>query len=239
MNQWIKVFFFILMIGCWSRASADSGLVSQTTPSPSAATVSPTATPAPSEKDLRLTGRFGIGSGFIDGDGSSYNGLSLRYWLSEKVCVDLIGYYGGYSYTGTDFNGNPVQEPYYYAGGGLAFKYNVAQLRKNFFLQLMGEGSYFHYHYQSSYTDEQFFEDNETLGLFGGLCLEYFLPFFDCLSIESTIGYQQGFDGSTTKSVYNPSETSLSNSTTTGLGTDGRLLVNGGTLDSLYLHFYL
>ena len=207
---------------------------------PSATPVSPiapaaTLTPTP---ELKLSGRFGIGSGFIDNKYGSSTCLSLRYWLLDGVCVDFLGYYSGYTNPGNSFAGASVADPYYQVGGGLGFKFNLAEIRKNLFLQLDTQGSYYLNHYQFSYVNEQDITDNETWSLFAGIGFEYFFPFLDCLSVESSLGFMQGFDFSKAVYNYNPAQVSNTNFIATSSGTDGRLLVNGGSLGGVSLHLY-
>lgn len=201
---------------------------------------SPSPTSSPASHDLKLSGRFGMGSGFINARTGSALALSLRYWVSEKACIDLLGSYNEYSNDGYTFSDAPVQEPYYQLGCGVGFKYNLAEVKKNLFLQLMAQGTFYQNHsaFLSTYVQETV--DYYTWGLFGGVSLEYFLPFFDSLSVESSIGYMQGFDSNTFNMNYNPVYyTGPLTNVTTGAGTDGRIIVNGGTLGSLYLHLYL
>ncbi|HJT25166.1 MAG TPA: hypothetical protein VJ873_11370, partial [bacterium] len=130
------------------------------TPVPTnAPTSAPTLTPSP---ELKLSGKWGIGSGFINYRSNVYTCLSVRSWVSDGACLDFLGYYSGYSNDGTDFVGNAAQQPTYYLGGGLGLKCNLAEVRKNLFLQLQTEVTYIHYHYQYSSAYESYTSDSET-----------------------------------------------------------------------------
>jgi hypothetical protein len=198
----------------------------------SAATATPDA-----KNELHLSGKLGFGTGFIPFNNYSFtlNTLSARLWLSEKFCLDLEGTYNGYSNSGTDLNGNAVQDPNQTYGIGLGFKYNVKEPVKNLFIQLIGQASYAANIYRSSQTYEIDNYNNQTWGSFVGIGFEYFIPFFDSLSVESNVGYSMDFYNSTTTSQYSyggPEVITTKN--TYGSST----LVNGLTINTLIIHFY-
>lgn len=200
------------------------------------------ATPTPAD-DFHLTGRLGFGTGMVPFNENVYgellNTISARYWFSEKFCLDLEGSYNGYSDSGTDFNDNTIQTPNETYAIGLGFKYNLKEPVKYLFLQLIGQISFADNSYENAQVYQLVTTNNETWGGFVGLGFEYFIPFFNSISVESNIGYSFDINDVITQTQDNPDAYGPTPVTTTSVVTrQGLIQVNGMTASSLIVHFY-
>ncbi len=190
--------------------------------------------------ELQLSDRLGFGTGWIADQNYTDSALSVRYWLSEKCCLDLFFNYSGFSQPGDDFTGKPLLDPQQTIGTGLGLKVNVKQPVKNLFIQLIGQATYCDQNYRDSNTDEVSTYDYQTFGGFAGIGFEYFIPFFDSLSVEANIGYSGTIETSTTGTSYNPVYyPGKQNQTIVQTYPGGHVQVNGMSLSTLNIHFYL
>jgi hypothetical protein len=214
----------------------------------SAASTEEAPPPSGEEKPaLQLTQRLGFGTDTIPLAYSySYNSfymsdlnaISVRYWLSETIAVEVLGTYRNYSNQGIGFDGGFVLDPVQNWGAGLGLKFNLRRPVPNLFIQALLRASYARGDNQSSNYSTIQTSNNETLGAFAGIGFEYFIPFVDSLSVESCIGYMFATSYSTGVTRYNPSVYTYGDSDYGRTTLYNDIVIRGLTPTTISVHFY-
>lgn len=208
----------------------------------------PSPTPTASAKSFspdHLKGTTGFGITSFNYTGSA---LAYRYWTSDSTALDI--YLGGnYSQTNSyDFSGNSTVVPNWNYGLGAALKQNWNEPVKNVFIQSLERLTYSQNYNQSISTTsnsgtlygyEYYYNQNQALGLYLGLGFEAFIPFWENLSIEGTIGVSATASWSETNTFYNSNFSSNTNTHTSafifnfGSGSNTFSILNG----AVHLYF--
>jgi hypothetical protein len=214
-------------------------------PTPSMPTAIPTvyAAPSPIATVAPKTGfspehmkdYVGIGVGSLPLAGSA---VDFRYWVDNNLAMDLMAGGNSNPQNGQDFNGNSVVAPDWTYAVSLGFKENLKEPVHDVFLQLIERVSY-----SQSYNDfESNYQTNlqqsQIVSAYLGLGFEAFIPFWESLSIEGSVGLSTTETLSQTTIVYNPADVGNTNvQTSTSLLSAG---FSSGTFSILNgsVHFY-
>ncbi len=218
----------------------------------SAPPTAPSATPQV-EKPITLSDRVGVGYDYIRIDEVQYPNfftgnisvlaLDATYWLSEKSALDLLVTGNFSSNPGTDFNGNSVNYPDNIWGLGLQWRYNIASPARNLLIQGLLRGTYCQYNFEQIWNSNnnialQLFQGySESYCLSVGAGFEYFLPFFDSISLQGNILFTASYNDGWLTSLYNPNQNTPNY--TLNYSYYRTLFSNTGlNLTTLTIHFY-
>jgi hypothetical protein len=193
---------------------------------------------------LELGGKFGvekdtipINFGINNGDGD-YTAIGLDYWFSNKSALQLLGFVNFYSNPAEDFNGSRVYDSSQAWGTGLGYKYNFREPFHGLFIQLLGRVTYAQAKSTSHNTQSNTTAYSETLSFFGGVGFEFFIPFWQALSISANVGYQLSYDDGWSLTLNNPIYFSAASVYQPYRYFEGGIVSNGFTLDTLSITFY-
>jgi hypothetical protein len=197
---------------------------------------------------LALGGKLGVETDTLyinEGSPNGLNGaaniaetsLGLNYWLSDKSALQLFGFCSFYSSPDTDFTGNIVYDFSDTWGLGLGYKYNVSEPFKGLFIQLLGRVTYAQnsspFHQPVEFTNGF----SETLGFFAGAGFEFFIPFWQALSLSANVGYLVTYNDGWSSTEYNPGYGGT-NSYESFNYWRGGILSNGFTITTIAINFY-
>jgi hypothetical protein len=157
-----------------------------------------TATPAPAQKEMALAGRWGLGfdnipgasagTGLIPGLAQS-NAVSFRYWVSERLAWDglLALSLSSQPPGGAGAAGVPAGTDQRGYGVGTVLKWNAKRPSSWLLAQILARASL------ASLTQLQNDgsgngQTTTTFGLGIGAGFEAFLPAWDSLSVEGSVG---------------------------------------------------
>ena len=203
-----------------------------------APTPAPAATPVPTPTGPRLTGRWGLGFDNIPGASAGTglvpgladpNAAAIRYWINEQLAwdgllaLDLSSQPSG----GSGAPGVPAGTDQRGYGVGTVLKFNVKRPTPWLLAQVLARASL------ASLTQAQNNGSNNgqtttTFGLGVGAGFEAFLPYWDSLSVEGSVGLN--FSSSQTK-LEGPGQVAQSGSS---LGISG----SGFTPLNVSVHLY-
>ena len=193
---------------------------------------------------LELGGKFGvekdtipINFGINNGDGD-YTAIGLDYWISDKSALQLLGFVNFYSSPGENFNGSGVYNSGQTWGTGLGYKYNFREPFHGLFIQLLGRVTYAQVNSTSHNVESNTTDYSETLSFFGGVGFEFFIPFWQALSISANVGYQLSYDDGWSLALNNPIYLRPASVYQPYRYFEGGVVSDGFTLDTLSITFY-
>jgi len=203
---------------------------------PTAIANSPIATPVPKAtfSPEHMKGYLGIGLGSLPYAGTA---VDIRYWMDNNLAVDLMA--GGTSnpFNGQDFNGNSVQVPDWGYGLSLGFKENLEEPVHDVFVQLIERLNYSQNYDEYEDTNEMTVTQNQIVSVYLGLGFEAFIPFWESLSIEGSVGLTATDTFNESLAVYNPNYYGTNSQTSSNVFAAG---LTSGTFSILSgsVHFY-
>jgi hypothetical protein len=197
----------IFLAFCLAFAAATAFAEEKAPGDPAATADSPAVTSVPSFDQFGLAGRFGLGvSGYPQNNyGSRPNAtpgplLSLRYWFTSRWAAEIsLGFAESFADSGYYDPSNNEKMNQYYAGlEGLACKYNIGKPSKYVLIQgilsvlarqdeslvFVGTGG--------GNSAAAWSNPNYVYTGYVGLGFEVFLPFWQCLSLEGSVGINPG-----------------------------------------------
>lgn len=127
--------------------------------------------------------RWGFGFDSLPGLGASGgsvaqpNALSLRWWASDRLAVDLAGTLSAQGVSGSAATQGSLDS----WGGAAGLRYNVSEPSKDLLVQVVMKGAY-----AKSAPDSP--AELATQAGFVGLGFEAFIPGWDWVSVEGTAG---------------------------------------------------
>jgi len=203
---------------------------------PTPIATSPIATPVPKAafSPEHMKDYLGVGIGSLPYAGTT---VDIRYWMENNLALDLMA--GGTSNptSGQDFNGNSIQVPDWGFGLSLGFKENLKEPVHDVFVQLIERLNYSQNYDGYEDTSEVTVSQNQNISVYLGLGFEAFIPFWESLSIEGSVGLTATDTFNEYSVFYNP------NYYGTNIQTSGNVFSTGlssGTFSILSgsVHFY-
>ncbi len=214
------------------------------TPTPSETAVpTPSPIPAPFSPE-HLKGRTGVGIASLTNIPTAF---AYRYWMDDATALDI--YLGGtYSQTNSyDFSGGSIQVPTWNYGLSVGLKENFNRPVKDVFVQWIERLSFSETYAEQVYSDvsngytygsQYYYNQNQVVNLFLGVGFEAFVPFWESLSIEGSVGLSSSLSFNEQDTFYNPAFSSSVNThyasyvLTTGFNSNAFSIFNGA------VHFY-
>ena len=150
------------------------------------------------ERPFSLQGKVGLGLDHITGASTDFfsleyfgepNALSLRYWVTEKLCWEGLLALNVTSSPGGETNADNTGTSTNFGGGlGTSFRYNFRQPVRGVFIQWIGRATLGVLGQTVNNGEEEIATLTTNFSLFAGLGFEAFLPVWEALSVEGNVG---------------------------------------------------
>jgi|GEM_PF-1943169 len=244
----LVLFSWVLCLGASAWAQSENSTAASTlslTPTSvptlaptQAPALSPTASPTPFDPG-HLKGAQGIGvSGTL---------LTYRYWTGDSTALDLfLG--GSFALnSGLDFSGNNTTAPNWNYTLGVGLKQNFKEPFKGVFIQSIehltfnqtyNETIYTTTSYGVNYGSEDYYNQSQSVNLYLGLGFEAFVPFWENLSIEGSVGLSSNLNLLETNAFYNSNFSSQANTQTATSNFNLGSTSNAFSILNGAVHFY-
>ncbi len=207
-------------------------------------TSTPSVTPSPTVTATAFSPEHLNGTSAIGLSGTS---LTYRYWMNDSTALDIFlgGNYA--SNAGLDFSGNNTTTPNWNYSLAVGLKENWKEPVKDVFIQWIERLTFTESYAETIYTTndnginygyEEYYSQSQAFNLYLGLGFEAFIPFWESLSIEGSVGLNTNLNFNQSNTFYNSVFDSNANSQTStssfnvGSGSNAFSILSGA------VHFY-